>query len=257
MKKIITILLISALGSALLLAGCGNKNTGTDQPEVPDASAASEPESNPGGMILGGRTASADAASTLTDEEKETLEKALEGLVGATYEPVVVLATQLVACTNYAYLCTTTPVVPDAVPHWTVAVVYKDLQGNVSLTNVADLDLADVKIPEQTDTSEAVGAWAITEPSGKAVMLPSEEAQAAFDKATEAYVGVSFQPIALLGTQIVAGTNYKILCYGTPSTSDPFTSLYVIDVYADLQGNAEITNADQLDLLAYVTPPIE
>ena len=76
MKKIITILLISALGSALLLAGCGNKNTGTDQPEVPDASAASEPESNPGGMILGGWTASADAASTLTDEEKETLEKA-------------------------------------------------------------------------------------------------------------------------------------------------------------------------------------
>ena len=253
MKKLITILIVGALGSALLLAGC-RKNT--EQPAGSDSS-AKEPESLAGGTLLGGWAVTGDMTSQLTDDEKAVFVQAIDGLVGAEYEPIAVIATQLVAGTNYAYLCTTTPVVPDAAPHWTIAVVYKDLQGNASLTNVADLELMDVKILEQTESQMAVGAWEITEPSGKPVMLPSEEAQAAFEKATENYVGVDFKPIALLGTQLVAGTNYKVLCRGTLSTGDASTYLYVVDVYADLQGNAEITNIGQLDLLTYITPEIE
>ena len=30
--------------------------------------------------------------------------------------------------------------VPDAVPRWTVVFLYEDLQGNVSLMNIADFD---------------------------------------------------------------------------------------------------------------------
>ena len=253
MKKLITILIVGALGSALLLAGCG-KNT--EQPAGSDSS-AKEPESLAGGTLLGGWTVTVDMTSQLTDDEKAVFDQAIDGLVGAEYEPIAIIATQLVAGTNYAYLCMTTPVVPDAKPHWTIAVVYKDLQGNASLTNVADLELTDVKILEQTEDGMAVGAWKITEPSGKPVMLPSEEAQTAFEKATENYVGVGFKPIALLGTQLVSGTNYKVLCWGTLSSSDAATRLYIVDVYADLQGNAEITNVGQLDLLTYITPPIE
>ena len=260
MKKLFAILIAGALGSALLLAGCGKKTEPlADQPA---GSGANEPESiavgsGAGGTLLGGWAVSGDAASLLSDDEKEIFEQALDGLVGAEYAPVAIIATQLVAGTNYAYLCTTTPVVPDAKPHWTIVVVYKDLQGNVSLSNVTDLDLSDVKVLEQTDAAEMVGAWAITAPFGKPVMLPSEEAQIAFDKATENYVGVGFKPIALLGTQLVAGTNYKVLCWGTLSTGDAVTHLYIVDIYADLQGNAEITNVGQLDLLTYITPAIE
>ena len=253
MKKLITILIVGALGSALLLAGCG-KNT--EQPAGSDSS-AKEPESLAGGTLLGGWTVTVDMTSQLTDDEKAVFDQAIDGLVGAEYEPIAIIATQLVAGTNYAYLCMTTPVVPDAKPHWTIAVVYKDLQGNASLTNVADLELTDVKILEQTEDGMAVGAWKITEPSGKPVMLPSEEAQTAFEKATENYVGVGFKPIALLGTQLVSGTNYKVLCWGTLSSGDAATRLYVVDVYADLQGNAEITNVGQLDLLTYITSEIE
>ena len=253
MKKLITILIVGALGSALLLAGCG-KNT--EQPAGSDSS-AKEPESLAGGTLLGGWTVTVDMTSQLTDDEKAVFDQAIDGLVGAEYEPIAIIATQLVAGTNYAYLCMTTPVVPDAKPHWTIAVVYKDLQGNASLTNVADLELTDVKILEQTEDGMAVGAWKITEPSGKPVMLPSEEAQTAFEKATENYVGVGFKPIALLGTQLVSGTNYKVLCWGTLSSSDAATRLYIVDVYADLQGNAEITNVGQLDLLTYITSEIE
>ena len=253
MKKLITILIVGALGSALLLAGCGKK---TEQPAGADSSSAKEPESLAGGTLLGGWTVTGDMTSQLTDDERAVFDQAIDGLVGAEYEPIAIIATQLVSGTNYAYLCTTTPVVPDAKPHWTIAVVYKDLQGNASLTNVADLELTDVKILEQTEDGMAVGAWKITEPSGKPVMLPSEEAQTAFEKATENYVGVGFKPIALLGTQLVSGTNYKVLCWGTLFSSDAATRLYVVDVYADLQGNAEITNVGQLDLLTYITPEI-
>ena len=136
-------------------------------------------------------------------------------------------------------------------------VVYNNLQGDAEITNVANIDLADMKILDQADDAEMVGAWTVTEPGGKPIMLPSEEAQVAFDKATENYVGISFKPIELLGTQIVSGTNYKVLCHGTLSTADAPTYLYVVDIYEDLDGNAEITNVGALDLLSYVTPPIE
>ncbi|MBO4835273.1 MAG: hypothetical protein J5483_04090 [Lachnospiraceae bacterium] len=258
MKKILTILIVGALGSALLLAACGkNTDQPADQPAGSGTSSAKEPESMAGGALLGGWIVTGDMTSQLTDDERAVFDQAIDGLVGAEYEPISIIATQLVAGMNYAYLCTTTPVVPDSKPHWTIAVVYKDLQGNASLSNVADLELTDVKTLEQTEDQMAVGAWEITEPSGKPVMLPSEEAQTAFDKATENYAGVGFKPIALLGTQLVAGTNYKVLCWGTLSTSDAATHLYVVDIYADLQGNAEITNVGHLDLLTYITPPIE
>jgi hypothetical protein len=40
----------------------------------------------------------------------------------------------------------------------------------------------------------------------------TEEAQSAFDKAMEGLVGVNYTPLALLGTQLVSGTNYSFLC---------------------------------------------
>lgn len=258
MKKILTILIVGALGSVLLLAGCGKKTEQqVDQPAGSGTSSAQEPESMIGGAVLGGWTVTEDMTSQLTDDEKAVFEQALDGLVGAEYTPVAIVATQLVSGTNYAYLCTTTPVVPDAKPHWTIAVVYKDLQGNASLSNVADLDLTNVRILEQTDSTDMVGAWAITEPSGKPIMLPSEDAQTAFDGALENYVGVGFKPIALLGSQLVSGNNYKVLCWGTQTSGDTSTQLYVVDIYADLQGNAEITNVGKLDLLSYLTPAVE
>ena len=54
--------------------------------------------------------------------------------------PVAYLGSQVVAGTNHAFLCQAVTVVPDAVPRWTVVFLYEDLQGNVSLMNIADFD---------------------------------------------------------------------------------------------------------------------
>ena len=75
-----------------------------------------------------------------------------------------------------------------------------------------------------------------------------EEAQAAYDKAKAAYDGTSPQPLTLLGTQVVAGTNYAFLAKGKTETDNPRSAIQVVIVYEDLEGNAEITNICTLDL---------
>ena len=200
--------------------------------------------------IAGGWSVNGEAQASVTDEEAAIFDSAIEGLLGVSYTPVAVLATQLVAGTNYAFLCTGTTVIPNATPKWYVITVYKDLKGETAVISIEEIELDNIETLDNADTDAKVGAWQITEPEEPAE-LP-ENAQAAFENAAAGWVGVSFSPIALLGTQIVAGTNYKILCCGTMVTKDPITSLYVIDVYEDLEGEAQITGAELFDLTKYI-----
>ncbi len=81
----------------------------------------------------------------------------------------------------------------------------------------------------------------------KAVTLP-EEAQKAFDKALANIEGATYEPIALIGTQVVSGTNYAILCKVTPVVTNAVSELDVVTVYEDLSGNAEILSTETFDL---------
>ena len=90
-----------------------------------------------------------------------------------------------------------------------------------------------------------LGGWAVPEDTAM-----TDEAQAAFDKAMESLVGVDYAPIACLGTQLVAGQNYCILCKATVVAPDAAPYLALVYVYADLEGNAEITHIQELDIAA-------
>lgn len=259
MKKAITILLIGALSTTLLLAACGKKEEPADIPSGSGAASGSGVVSGDNGgssagmALLGGWTLAPDLSVSLTNEDQARFNKALEGFTGAGYEPVVVLATQLVSGKNYAYLCKATPIATKAIPHWSVVVVYENLQGEVSISSIKDIDLTNLNVLDNVDASAAVGAWEIDLPGGKAIMMPYEDAQAAFDTAAQKYVGVDLKPLSLLGTQVVAGKNYKYLCYGETVTETPVSALYIVDVYQDLEGNAEISNCSVLDLLSYIS----
>lgn len=78
-----------------------------------------------------------------------------------------------------------------------------------------------------------------------------EEAREALEEAVEDMVGSDIVPVALLGTQVVAGTNYAILCTCTPVVLEPETTLCVAIVYEDLQGNATLTSLEDFDIAAY------
>lgn len=89
--------------------------------------------------IAGGWTPAADP--TITDEVKALLNKGMEGLVGVNYTPVAYLGSQVVSGTNHAILCQATVVYPGATPYFVIVYLYEDLQGNVSLMNIADFDV--------------------------------------------------------------------------------------------------------------------
>ena len=188
------------------------------------------------------------ASDNLSETEKNIFDDAMHGLAGAAYEPVDVIATQTVAGMNLAYLCKVTPAVLDPVPHWAIVTVYAKLDYTADLVGIKDIDIADVKTVENIDDiPDGDGAGSVEAQENNAA-LP-EGVVSAFEK----YAGVKLDPIAILGTQVVAGTNFRLLAYGTPTVQNPRTYLYVVDVYEDVNGNAEISNVALFDLLAYVS----
>ena len=103
----------------------------------------------------------------------DIFKKAIGAQAGMDYEPVAVLATQVVAGQNIAYLCKGTLETESPETSWVIVVVYNDLQGEASITGVATIDLADVKTTEDTANGEAVGAWEIREATS-GVAMPAE-----------------------------------------------------------------------------------
>ena len=94
------------------------------------------------GMLLGGWEIVESEAGELPEEVQKAFDKALDGLDGALYVPVKLLAQQVVAGMNYCILCQITPVVPDASPTWALVYIYADLEGNATLSNVYELYIA-------------------------------------------------------------------------------------------------------------------
>ena len=91
------------------------------------------------GPLSGGWTPSVDPA--VTEELQAVFDKGLEGLVGVRYTPVAYLGSQVVAGTKHALLCQATVVYPGAEPYYTIVYLYEDLQGNVTILNIAELDV--------------------------------------------------------------------------------------------------------------------
>ena len=91
------------------------------------------------GAMTGGWEAAADP--TVTAELKALFDKGVEGLVGVNYVPLVYLGSQVVAGTNYAFLCQASMVVPDPVPEWAIVYLYRDLQGEISVLDITGFDV--------------------------------------------------------------------------------------------------------------------
>ena len=80
-----------------------------------------------------------------------------------------------------------------------------------------------------------VGGWDIEDATGI-----SEELRTAFDKAVEDMTGVGYEPVACLGRQTVAGTNYALLCRAQAVYPDAQPYYAVVVLYTDLTGGARI-----------------
>ena len=83
-----------------------------------------------------------------------------------------------------------------------------------------------------------------------AYTLPSGAAEA-FASMTLAE-GETLTPVALLGTQVVAGTNYAVLCTRNLESEGPVETLGVAVIYAALDGSAELLRFTALEPEVYL-----
>lgn len=170
-------------------------------------------------------------------EAMKAFEKATNGLTGYSYELISVLASQVVAGTNYVYLCKGKMVVPDASPVYLLLYVYENLSGNAEILVTKDIFAG----------SEEGVSGGFTLNTGKTELKDNAEVNTTFEKALEGFTGVSYEPIAYLGSQVVSGTNYAVLCFEKASTASSGMKLSILTIYEDLKGKAEILSTEDVD----------
>ena len=204
-------------------------------------------------VLLGGWTVNSDeTVYTLPEDAQAAFTKAIGAQDVIDAKPIALIGQQVVAGTNYAILAEVTPLIDGVplVPELKVLVVYADLQGNASLLETLPFDLgtlaenSDAALPLET----LAGGWAAPA-EFTAVTLP-ENVQAAFDKALDGYLGLQQTPIAFLGSQVTAGTNYAILTHASLLTATPIHAVQIIFLHADLEGNASIVSISTVSVPA-------
>ena len=169
---------------------------------------------------------------TLTPKVRNAFEKAFAGLEGVSYTPYALLATRTTASgTQYRVLCKATGCYPDAQEEYVVVTLKRGLLGRAEILNVDDA-LCETDL---VDDKEMTGGWQEAQSTAM-----TDEAKAAFEKATEGLLCVDYVPVALLSTQVVAGTNYRILCEATEVYPGAETHYAVMTVYEGLDGSANI-----------------
>lgn len=104
------------------------------------------------------------------------------------------------------------------------------------------------KEEEKEKDEIVVGGWEVVL-TDKEVSMSEEELEI-FNKAKENYAELKLEPVVLLGSQLVAGTNYMYLAKGYKD--DESNKEYkIVVVYNDLQGNASVTSVNDFDLTKY------
>ena len=153
--------------------------------------------------------------------------------------PVALIAQQVVSGTNDMILCRKGN-------EYRMITLYRDLQGTSSITNDVPFVLTDyTNGGDKLQTTPLAGGWH-TPTDLTSIPLP-DDAKTAFKNASLGFTGNNIESMALLGTQVVSGMNYAILCRVTPEVENAVSSVQVITIYSDPQKSASITAFSPVD----------
>lgn len=122
----------------------------------------------------------------------------------------------------------------------------------LSLSLAAGLGACHKKDAVQQDGIDQIeniitGSWEEAE----SPVIPSDVMKA-FEKAMDGLVGANYTPVAYLGSQIVSGHNYMLLCRVAPVTADPVETYAIVSIYEDTEGNAQMTNVSDFGVETYL-----
>lgn len=183
--------------------------------------------------VAGGTMNTVNEKASLPEDLQKVFDEAAGQFNGISQQVVVYLGSQVVSGVNHAFLTQDI----DGDHNFHVMIVYEDLQGNVELKTVTDVDPSAESNGETADAAET-GGWTVAENTYSSVPA---EAREALEKALSQTAGTSVNPVALLDTQVVAGTNYSILCKTAPVVPNAEETFQIVHVYQDLSNNSEIT----------------
>lgn len=174
----------------------------------------------------------------ITEEELKIFNKAIEGLTGVGYEPVAYLGSQVVAGTNHCFLCKSTVIYPGATNRYTLVYIYEKFDGTEEI-----LKFEDVTLPGTADGALIAGGWRYTEDPEA-----DDNVMEVVDKATAKLLGAEYEPVANIGSQVVAGINHAVLCRITAVTPNAEAKYSLVYIYEDLEGNCEVTGTADIEL---------
>lgn len=196
----------------------------------------------------GGWSVSKARYSFLTSGQEKMFNKAVKGLTGVSYKPVAVVMKghEESIGSAYLYLCQGTTVTKKPAKAWYLMCVLKNEKKKISVEYINKIKVSDIKT--RSDETSEYSSKDICVVKNKPAAL-SKEARDVFNKGTKKYVGVDLRPIALLGTQIVAGKNYRFLCSGIALGEK---DVYVVDIYKKTNGKCKVTFCEPLDILSYI-----
>lgn len=215
MRRLFTVTLGMLCAASIM--GCGAKANNTEsqattasQESTLTKEAEEISETNESAPITGGWAINNDFDGTDDANAMSAFEKATEDLDGYRYDVAAVLGSQIVAGTNYLYLCRAEMVVPDAKPEYVILKVYEGLEGNAEITGSLRL-------------LEGKEGWEYND--ANPYMDENEEVNDAFDKALEGLTGVEYKPIAYIGHK---DNSYAVLTKITITSVEPLTSLSMV-----------------------------
>ena len=215
MRRLFTVILGMLCAASIM--GCGAKANNTEsqattasQESTLTKEAEEISETNESTPITGGWAINNDFDGIDDANAMSAFEKATEDLDGYRYDVAAVLGSQIVAGTNYLYLCRAEMVVPDAKPEYVILKVYEDLEGNAEITGSLRL-------------LEGKEGWEYND--ANPYMDENKEVKVAFDKALEGLTGVEYKPIAYIGYK---DNSYAVLTKITITSVEPLTSLSMV-----------------------------
>ncbi len=237
--SIIAVMLASAI-ALLMFSGCRIKDVPTDLIETTEQEQTFEAVTQEAPITGGWTYASEFTDVQMPEDATQALTKAAAMVDGVIYKPVAYLGSQVVAGLNYAFICEVTTVTENPVSTLNVVKVYRDTEGNATITGSKAISLAEYNVDSEAKAQETpllAGGWSFDEASGG--KLP-EDAKKAFSTVKQELDGSEYESLACLGSQVVAGTNYAVLCKDVSDGEN--ISLSVIIIYAGVGGENQIVS---------------
>lgn len=95
-------------------------------------------------QLAGGWTACIPEGNTIQKEFQGAFKRAAEGYTGVNLTGIACLGTQVVAGTNYVYLCASQSVTAEPVNNIAIVVVFENLKGQARIESIGYVDIAEL-----------------------------------------------------------------------------------------------------------------